>query len=136
MRKIKLIVLLGVTLGLLTFGWNMPGIALAEPQTNCPVMDGKIDEKFFADYKGKRIYFCCAGCIERIQKRPGKVPEENGGAGVTPAKRLKPNSFNSSIFDLFRWAAHPTTARPLIADIPAQRDRESKLPVSGNGPLL
>ena len=29
MRKIKLIVLLGVTLGLLAFGWNMPGIAHA-----------------------------------------------------------------------------------------------------------
>ncbi len=86
MRKIKLIVLLGVTLGLLTFGWNMPGIAQAAPQTKCPVMGGKIDEKIFADYQGKRIYFCCSGCIERIQKRPGKIPEENGGGRSDPGE--------------------------------------------------
>ncbi len=86
MRKIKLIVLLGVTLGLLTFGWNMPGIALAEPQTKCPVMSGKVDEKFFADYKGKRIYFCCAGCIEEFNKDPEKYMKKMEEEGVTPAK--------------------------------------------------
>ncbi len=85
MRKIRLIVLLGVTLGLLTFGWNMPGIALAEPQTNCPVMDGKADSKFFADYKGKRIYFCCPGCISEFKKDPEKYLKKMEAAGVTPA---------------------------------------------------
>jgi len=86
MRKIKLIVLFGVTLGLLTFGWNMPGIALAEPQTKCPVMRGKIDEKFFVDYKGKRIYFCCSGCIEEFNKDPAKYLKKMEEEGVTPAK--------------------------------------------------
>jgi hypothetical protein len=72
MRKIKLIVLFGVTLGLLTFGWNMPGIVQAASQTECPVMGGKPDPKFFADYKGQRIYFCCTGCIEEFKKDPEK----------------------------------------------------------------
>ncbi|MGO9021886.1 MAG: YHS domain-containing protein [Syntrophobacteraceae bacterium] len=86
MRKMKLIVLLSVTLGLLTFGWNMPGMALAEPQTKCPVMKGKIDEKFFVDYKGKRIYFCCAGCVEQFNKDPEKYMKKMEEEGVTPAK--------------------------------------------------
>jgi YHS domain-containing protein len=86
MRKIKLIVLLGITLGLLTFGWNMPGIAQAGPQTTCPVMNGKIDEKIFADYQGKRIYFCCAGCLNEFNKDPEKYLKKMEAEGVTPAK--------------------------------------------------
>jgi YHS domain-containing protein len=86
MRKIKLIVLLGITLGLLTFGWNMPGIAQAESQSNCPVMNGKIDSKYFADYQGKRIYFCCSGCIEEFKKDPEKYLKKMEAEGVTPAK--------------------------------------------------
>jgi YHS domain-containing protein len=85
MRKIKLIVLLSVTLGLLTFGWNMPGIALAEPQTKCPVMNGKVDKKFFVDYKGKRIYFCCSGCVDEFKKDPEKYLKKMEAEGVTPA---------------------------------------------------
>lgn len=86
MRKIKLIVLLGVTLGLLAFGWNMPGIAQAAPQTNCPVMSGKIDEKYFVDYQGKRIYFCCSGCVAEFNKDPEKYLKKMEAAGITPAK--------------------------------------------------
>jgi YHS domain-containing protein len=86
MRKIKLIVLLGVTLGLLTFGWSMPGFALAEPQTKCPVMNGNVDTKFYADYQGKRIYFCCSGCIEEFKKDPEKYLKKMEAEGVTPAK--------------------------------------------------
>ena len=86
MRKIKLIVLLGVTLGLLAFGWNMPGIAHAESQTNCPVMGGKIDEKFFVDYQGKRIYFCCAGCIDEFKKDPEKYLKKMEAEGSDPGE--------------------------------------------------
>jgi YHS domain-containing protein len=86
MRKIKLIVLLSVTLGLLTFGWNMQGIALAGPQTNCPVMKGKVDTKYFVDYQGKRIYFCCSGCIEEFNKDPEKYLKKMEAEGVTPEK--------------------------------------------------
>ncbi|MGA2027088.1 MAG: YHS domain-containing protein [Syntrophobacteraceae bacterium] len=86
MRKIKLIVLLGVTLGLLTFGWNMSGIAQADPQTTCPVLGGKINQEVFVDYQGKRIYFCCAACIDEFNKDPEKYLKKMEAQGVTPAK--------------------------------------------------
>lgn len=35
-------------------------------------MGGKIDKSVYADYKGKRIYFCCAGCPETFLKDPEK----------------------------------------------------------------
>jgi YHS domain-containing protein len=84
MRKIKLMVMLGVTLGLLTFGWNMPGIGLADSQTSCPVMGGKIDPKIYTDYKGERIYFCCTGCLEEFKKDPEKYMKKLHPEGVAP----------------------------------------------------
>lgn len=86
MRKIKLIVLLGVISGLLAFGWTMHGVVHAADQTKCPVLNGKIDEKVFVDYQGKRIYFCCAGCIDEFNKDPEKYLKKMEAEGVTPAK--------------------------------------------------
>ncbi len=85
MRKMKLVVLLGVTIGLFTFVWNMPGIGQAESQTKCSVMGGKTNEKIFADYKGRRIYFCCTGCLEKFRKDPEKYLKKMEAEGVTPA---------------------------------------------------
>jgi YHS domain-containing protein len=42
-------------------------------QTMCPIMDGnKIDKNVFVEYKGKKVYFCCAGCKEEFEKDPEK----------------------------------------------------------------
>jgi YHS domain-containing protein len=41
-------------------------------QTLCPVGGGKIDPKVFTEYKGKKVYFCCDGCIEPFKKDPEK----------------------------------------------------------------
>jgi YHS domain-containing protein len=45
----------------------------------CPVMsDHKVNiakatkEKMFADYKGRRYFFCCAGCKPAFSKDPAK----------------------------------------------------------------
>ena len=39
--------------------------------TLCPVMRGHaVREKFFTDYEGKRIYFCCHSCVKSFQKHP------------------------------------------------------------------
>lgn len=86
MKKMKLMVLLGITLGLLAFGWTMPGFVQAESQTKCPVLGNKIDEKVFVDYQGKRIYFCCAGCIDQFKKDPEKYLKKMEAEGVTPTK--------------------------------------------------
>ena len=65
------------------------GYVLAEkkvtpkPQTTCPVMGGKIDKNIFADHEGKRVYFCCAGCIPEFQKDPAKHIKKLEGESVT-----------------------------------------------------
>lgn len=46
----------------------------AEPgkQTTCPVMGGPIDEKVFTDHQGRRIFFCCPGCVATFKADPPK----------------------------------------------------------------
>ncbi len=41
-------------------------------QTICPVMAGPINKGIFAEYKGKKVYFCCAGCKEKFEAEPEK----------------------------------------------------------------
>jgi YHS domain-containing protein len=48
------------------------GILLESIQKKCPVMGGDIDKKEYVDYKGRRVYFCCAGCKEKFDKEPEK----------------------------------------------------------------
>ncbi|MGA2506589.1 MAG: YHS domain-containing protein [Chitinispirillaceae bacterium] len=69
-----------------------------KPQTTCPVMGGAIDKNLYVDYKGKRIYVCCEGCLAKLRKNPekylkklekmGQAAEkiETGGAPDTAGK--------------------------------------------------
>ena len=42
-------------------------------QTTCPIMDGnKIDKNVFVEYKGKKVYFCCADCKAKFEADPEK----------------------------------------------------------------
>lgn len=58
-----------------------PTAELARPaeQTTCPVMGGRIDRNIYTQYKGQRVYFCCAGCEERFLSSPetyvSKLPQ-------------------------------------------------------------
>jgi len=47
-------------------------ILLESVQKKCPVMGGDINKEVYIDYKGRRIYFCCAGCEEKFMKEPEK----------------------------------------------------------------
>ncbi len=38
----------------------------------CPVGSGEIDESVSADYKGKKVYFCCAGCVKKFEDDTAK----------------------------------------------------------------
>ena len=58
--------------------------AEAKPQTTCPVLGGNIDKNVFADYQGKRIYFCCQGCDAEFKKNPEKYMKKMEEQGVTP----------------------------------------------------
>ena len=60
----------------------------AAEQTTCPVMGGTINKHVYADYQGKRIYFCCAGCIETFQKDPEKYIKQMESAGVELEKTV------------------------------------------------
>ena len=47
--------------------------ARAQFQRNamCPVMPGHaVKEKFYVDYQGDRIFFCCRSCLKAFQKHP------------------------------------------------------------------
>ena len=47
-------------------------VAIAVEQTTCPVMAGPIDKSIFVEYKGKKVYFCCASCKGDFEKDPEK----------------------------------------------------------------
>ncbi len=51
----------------------------AGEQTTCPVMGSAINKDIFTEYKGKKVYFCCAGCKPEFEKNPekylGKLPQ-------------------------------------------------------------
>lgn len=58
-------------------------------QVTCPVMGGKINKDLYADYKGKRVYFCCPACIEPFNKDPEKYIKKLQDEVVTLEKAPK-----------------------------------------------
>jgi YHS domain-containing protein len=73
MKKTSLIVAL-LTLIVMApdYGWSEEAQTREGTQTRCPVMGGNIDKNIYTDYEGKRIYFCCQGCVETFKKDPEK----------------------------------------------------------------
>jgi peroxiredoxin/YHS domain-containing protein len=63
-----------------------PGTTAGKAQTLCPVMGGPIDKTIYADYKGQRVYFCCAGCKAQFEKDPEKFLKKMDDDGVSPEK--------------------------------------------------
>jgi len=52
-------------------------------QTTCPVMGGEIDPTVYTDLPGgKRVYFCCPGCIDKLLEKPEKFAEKLARQGV------------------------------------------------------
>ena len=41
-------------------------------QTSCPVMGGKINKAIYTEYKDKKVYFCCSGCVAKFKEDPEK----------------------------------------------------------------
>ena len=58
---------------------NIPG---KNVQTTCPVMGGAVNQSLYADYEGKRVYFCCEGCVPEFQKDPAKYINKLENQGV------------------------------------------------------
>ncbi len=47
-------------------------VAKTAEQTTCPVMGGKINKNIFVEHKGRKVYFCCAGCEGKFEADPEK----------------------------------------------------------------
>jgi YHS domain-containing protein len=41
-------------------------------QKTCPVTGEAIDASVYTEYQGKKVYFCCKGCIAKFEKEPEK----------------------------------------------------------------
>ena len=80
MNKFKVVIL---ALTLAAFAAGGLWAADAKPQTTCPILAGNIDKNVYADYQGKRIYFCCKGCDAEFKKDPEKYMKKLQDAGVT-----------------------------------------------------
>ena len=75
-----------LTVSLLIFTFLVTPVLAAEKdsqaQTKCPVMGGTINKDVYADYEGKRVYFCCEACISTFKKDPAKYVKKLEGEGV------------------------------------------------------
>jgi YHS domain-containing protein len=81
---VKILKILILALTLTAFATGGLWAAAPQPQTKCPVLGGDINKQVYADYKGKRIYFCCAGCDKEFAKDPEKYLKKMQEEGVTP----------------------------------------------------
>jgi len=61
---------------------DQPAVA-GKAQTTCPIMGGAINKKFYTDYNGKRVYFCCGMCPEMFAKDPEKYMKKLADEGIT-----------------------------------------------------
>lgn len=41
-------------------------------QATCPVSEKAVDGKTFAEVEGKKVGFCCAGCVDKYKAEPAK----------------------------------------------------------------
>ena len=55
---------------------------VTKSQTTCPVMGGEIDRNIYADYEGKRVYFCYPACLGEFKKNPEKYVKKLEDEGV------------------------------------------------------
>jgi YHS domain-containing protein len=53
-------------------GATMAAAAAGTEQTICPVLNAPIDKNIYVEYKGKKVYFCCADCKAAFEKEPEK----------------------------------------------------------------
>ncbi|HNW29929.1 MAG TPA: YHS domain-containing protein [Spirochaetota bacterium] len=86
MRKASIITAIIISLSLIITGVIVEAKKTGKAQTICPVMGDPINKKFFVDYKGYRVYFCCSSCPEEFKKNPEKYMKKLRDSGVAPEK--------------------------------------------------
>lgn len=69
----------------------------APKEIKCPVQGFKIDiaeatkTRMYTDYKGRRYFFCCAGCPETFKANPAKYAKTAESIPTQPKKKARPN---------------------------------------------
>ena len=58
-------------------------------QEKCPFMGGKVNKSIYSDHNGKRVYFCCQGCVGPFNSNPEKYIKQIEDTGVTLTKTPK-----------------------------------------------
>ena len=81
MGAVWISLLLVTSMAAVVSGDPEPGV-----QKYCPVMGGRIDTSVHADHQGKRVYFCCPGCIKVFEKNPASYIETMESRGVVLEK--------------------------------------------------
>lgn len=94
MKKTALLALASLALAGLASAQTKPAPAKPAPKAPtsivCAVTKEKLDvakatkDHMYADYKGRRYFFCCAGCPEQFKKDPAKYAKSPSIA--TPKK--------------------------------------------------
>ncbi len=89
-------------LGLAAAGVEPPAQkrTLDKAQAVCPVTGDKIDKAVFADYEGKRVYFCCQACVPAFKAGSASIVARMEKAGIVldktpaadPAKKPAPET--------------------------------------------
>ena len=58
------------------------GEAVWKTQAQCPVMDAPVRKDLHVDAGGRRLYVCCAGCVEPAKKDAEKYIAQMEAAGI------------------------------------------------------
>lgn len=58
-------------------------VQAVKKQTICPIEGGEVRTNLFADFGGKRVYFCCASCPAEFKKNPAKYIAKMEKDGIT-----------------------------------------------------
>jgi len=85
-KRTKVMVVSLVVFAFLFAGGDLVSAKETKQAERCVVMGGKINKDVYVDYKGQRVYFCCAGCIKEFNKDPEKYLKRLRDAGVEPEK--------------------------------------------------
>ncbi len=91
----KKLLLSGAMLVLATAAFAGPGKG-EKSEVKCAIMNDHsvnvkeaTSKKMYSDYKGRRYFFCCAGCPDAFKKEPAKYAKADSIA--TPkAEKMKP----------------------------------------------
>ena len=55
-------------------------------------MEGTVNKNIYADYKGKRVYFCCPPCLRAFKKDPDTYMKKLEEQGVVLEKAPEPKT--------------------------------------------